>query len=110
MFFFQITKAVPTVCFFFFTKTYPNHSYCLAGREVLLQSGEQMGRIDTDVHEYIQRFNSCNIHGDEARMCIMYQQITSKSPCSVIIDTACSICYVSHYQRFDSRAELGENI
>ena len=82
----------------------------LSRGEVALQRGEQVGRVDADINEDVERLDLGDINGDEAAVRVVHEQVAAECAGGVVVDAARAIGDVAHDEGLDARAELDEDV
>lgn len=82
----------------------------LARLEVSFEGRDQMRGVNADVDEDIEGLNRCDIHGNQAAMSVVDQQVTSQSASSVVVNAAGAVGDISHDERFRARTKLRQDI
>lgn len=82
----------------------------LAGLEVAFERGEEVRGVDADVDENVQRFDLGDVHGDQAAVGVVDEQVAAEGARGVVVDAAGAVGDVAHDEGLDARAELGEDV
>ena len=87
-----------------------DHGDGLAGREVALHGSQQMGGVDANLHENVERLDLGDVDGDQAAVRVVNQEVTFQRSRGVIVDTACAVGDVAHDDRLHARAKRRDDV
>lgn len=82
----------------------------LAAGEVSFKRGEEVRRVNANVHEHVKRLDLGHIDGDQAAVGVVHEQVTAEGTGRVVVDAAGAIGDVAHDEGLNARTELGEDV
>jgi len=75
------------------------------GLEVALDGSEEVGDVDANINEDIKGFDRRDRDGDQAAVGVVHEEVAAQGSRCVVVDAACAVRYVAHYQGRGAGAE-----
>lgn len=88
----------------------PDEGECPSRIEVPHHRLDQVFDVDPDVDENVQRLDLGHMDRDETAVGVVNHQIAAERPGGEVVDAAGPVRDVAHDERFDSGAELDEDV